>query len=65
MKEIKLGIIGFGTIGTGVVKLVTQNGSLLEEKLGARVTLKRIADLDLTTDRGITLPFGLLTDNAE
>ena len=58
MKEIKLGILGFGTIGTGVVKLVTQNGSLLEEKLGARVTLKRIADLDITTDRGVTLPFG-------
>ena len=65
MKEIKLGLLGFGTIGTGVVKLLAQNSLLLEDKLGARLTLKRIADLDTTTDRGITLPPGVLTDNAE
>lgn len=64
MKEIKLGLLGFGTIGTGVVKLVTQNASLLEDKLGARLTLKRVADLDLTTDRGVALAPGVLTNDA-
>jgi homoserine dehydrogenase len=64
MKEIKLGLLGFGTIGTGVVKLVMQNGALLEDKLGVRVSMKRIADLDLVTDRGIALPEGVLTANA-
>src|SRR6516162_9753361 len=64
MKEIKLGLLGFGTIGTGVVKLVMQNAPLLEDKLGTRVTLKRVADLDVTTDRGVTLPPGVLTNDA-
>jgi homoserine dehydrogenase len=64
MREIKLGLLGFGTIGTGVVKLVMQNGALLEDKLGVRVTMKRIADLDLVTDRGIALPQGMLTADA-
>ena len=64
MKEIKIGLLGFGTIGTGVVKLVTNNAKLLEDKLGARVVLKRIADLDTTTDRGVALPAGVLTGNA-
>lgn len=64
MKEIQLGLLGFGTIGTGVVKLLMQNGQLLEDKLGARLVLKRIADLDTTTDRGVTLPPGVLTGNA-
>src|ERR1039457_6896030 len=64
MKEIKLGLLGFGTIGTGVAKLVMQNAALLEDKLGARVILKRVADLDTETDRGIVLPDGLLIDNA-
>ena len=64
MKEIKLGLLGFGTIGAGVVKLVTRNGSLLEDKLGARLVLRRVADLDITTDRGVSLPPGVLTDNA-
>jgi homoserine dehydrogenase len=64
MKEIQLGLLGFGTIGTGVVKLLMQNGQLLEDKLGARLVLKRVADLDTTTDRGVTLPPGVLTGNA-
>jgi homoserine dehydrogenase len=64
MKEIKVGLLGFGTIGTGVVKLLAQNSLLLEDKLGARLTLKRVADLDITTDRGIALSPGVLTDNA-
>jgi len=53
-----LGLLGFGTIGTGVVKLLAQNSLLLEDKLGARINLKRVADLDTTTDRGVTLPTG-------
>ncbi|TWJ18773.1 homoserine dehydrogenase [Geobacter argillaceus] len=64
MKRITLGLIGFGTIGTGVVKLLQKNGSLIEEKLGASLTLKTIADLDITTDRGVSVPDGVLTTNA-
>jgi homoserine dehydrogenase len=64
MKELKIGLLGFGTIGTGVVRLLEQNSLLLEDKLGVRLTLKRVADLDITTDRGIALAPGVLTDNA-
>ncbi len=64
MKEIRIGLLGFGTIGTGVVKLLAQNGPLIEDKLGARLTLKKVADLNTTTDRGVTLPPGVLTGNA-
>jgi len=34
-------------------------------KLGARVTLKRIADIDIKRERGIKIPAGMLTTNAE
>ncbi|MBJ6724210.1 homoserine dehydrogenase [Geomesophilobacter sediminis] len=54
MNEIKIGLIGFGTIGAGVVKLLRNNASLIEQKTGARVALKWIADLDITTDRGVS-----------
>src|SRR5512141_956759 len=64
MKEIKIGLLGFGTIGTGVVKLLAGNGLIIEEKLGAKLILKKIADLDVTTDRGVPLVAGVLTDNA-
>ena len=40
MKEIKVGLLGFGTIGTGVVKTFQNNAQLLENRLGARLTLR-------------------------
>ena len=61
MKDIHVGLIGFGTVGTGVVKLLAGNGELISEKLGARLVLKKIADLDTTTDSGVVLAPGVLT----
>jgi homoserine dehydrogenase len=64
MREINIGLIGFGTIGTGVVKLLRQNEELITRKLGARLVLKKIADLDITTPRGIKVNKSLLTTDA-
>jgi len=65
MDEIRIGLIGLGTIGTGVAKTLLENRSLLEERLGFTLKLKSIADLDITTDRGITIPQGILTTDAD
>lgn len=61
MKEINVGLIGFGTVGTGVAKLLLGNSDHIAAKLGARLVLKKIADLDTTTDRGVALEPGVLT----
>jgi len=65
MKELKVGLLGFGTIGTGTVKVFQKNARLIEERLGARLSLARIADLDITTDRGVTVAPGVLTTSAD
>lgn len=65
MKEIRAGLLGFGTIGTGVVKIFQKNGDLLAERLGGKLTLVAVADLDVTSDRGVTLPEGVLTSDAQ
>ncbi|MBE0574989.1 MAG: homoserine dehydrogenase [Desulfuromonadales bacterium] len=64
MQNIKVGLLGFGTIGTGVVRAFQKNPGLLASRLGARLELVRIADLDTTTDRGVQVAPGLLTDDA-
>ncbi len=64
MNSIKVGLLGFGTIGSGVVKVFQQNGSLLQSRLGFPLELTRIADLDITTDRGVVVDPGLLTTDA-
>jgi homoserine dehydrogenase len=65
MKEIKVGLLGFGTIGVGVVKVFQQNAELMAQRLGAPVKLVRIADLDIKTDRGVKVAPELLTTNAD
>ncbi len=65
MKQIRAGLLGFGTIGTGVVKVFQKNSELLKARLGAELMLAKIADLDITTDRGVSLPEGVLTTSAD
>lgn len=65
MKEVKVGLIGFGTVGAGVVKILQKNSKLIEARMGAKVVLKRIADVDLKADRGVRVNPGLFTRKAE
>ncbi|MEQ8162880.1 MAG: homoserine dehydrogenase, partial [Smithellaceae bacterium] len=64
MKNINLGLIGFGTIGCGVVKLLQDNEKLIAKKLDARLVLKKIADLDITTPRPVKVNKNILTADA-
>lgn len=52
---IGIGLVGFGTIGTGVAKLLRRNASVIEARLGVPLRLVRIADLDVKRDRGVDL----------
>jgi homoserine dehydrogenase len=54
-QSIGVGLIGFGTIGTGVVKVLRENAAVIDQRLGCGLRLVRIADLDLDTDRGVDL----------
>jgi homoserine dehydrogenase len=65
MKTISLGLIGFGTIGTGVVKLLQESIELIRKRLGANIFLKKIADLDITTPRQVTVDATLLTTDTK
>jgi homoserine dehydrogenase len=64
-KIIAVGLIGFGTIGAGVVKLLQKNGALIANRLGTEIHLKRIADIDILKPRGIQLAPEVLTPNAD
>jgi homoserine dehydrogenase len=65
MREIRVGMIGFGTVGSGVVKILQENANLIERRVGGKITLRRIADIDVETDRGVKLKPGVLTPKAE
>ncbi len=63
MKEINIGILGCGTVGAGVSKLLLEKQALLESRIGARMRLKSVVDIDLETDRGVTFEPGVFTDD--
>ncbi len=65
MKSVKIGLIGFGTIGAGVVEILLKNGDMIKDRLGATLELVKIADLDITTDRGVAVDPGILTTKVE
>jgi homoserine dehydrogenase len=64
MQTVTIGIIGFGTVGSGTAKIILDNNDLISERTGVHLAIKHIADLDTTTDRGITLAKGILIDDA-
>ena len=64
MKTINVGLLGCGTVGTGVAKLVIDSREVIDARLGATLNLKRVADIDIETDRGIQFSEGVLTTDA-
>ena len=62
---INVGIIGFGTVGTGTARILLENSDILSQKTGFNINLKKIADKDIKRDRGIKIPRGILTKDAE
>jgi homoserine dehydrogenase len=52
---VGVGLIGLGTIGTGVARVLRENAGVIAARLGFPLRLVRIADLDTQRDRGIDL----------
>ena len=64
MREIGVGLLGFGTIGAGVVQGLLDNKQVIAERLGAVPVMRAIADLDIETDRGVTVDPAILSQDA-
>lgn len=64
MKKINIGLLGCGTIGTGVAKILIKNRDLIRSRVGTDLNLKYVADIDLKTDRGIRFDNGVFISDA-
>lgn len=64
MQQINVGIIGFGTVGSGTVEALIKNREIISNRAGIEVVIRKIADLDTESDRGITVDRGLLTTSS-
>ncbi|MCK5098409.1 MAG: homoserine dehydrogenase, partial [Desulfobacteraceae bacterium] len=65
MKEINIGTLGCGVIGTGVAKILIEKNDLLSKRIGTKLNLKYISDLDTTRKREIEFPKKVLISDSE
>lgn len=65
MQKINIGLIGLGTVGIGVYKIIFEHQEELRHQTGFKVFLKKVLVRDVTKDRGIELEEGLLTNNPD
>lgn len=61
MRKINIGVIGFGTIGSGVVEALLKKRRYLKAKTGLDLNLKIVCDKDLTAKRHVSIDRKLLT----
>ena len=64
MSKINVGIIGFGTVGAGAVEILLENREIIKNRVGIDIVVKKIADLDMDSDRGVSVAPDLLTTDA-
>jgi len=65
MKTVGVAIVGFGTVDTGVVRLLVEDAARLEQAAGCRLALRHVCDVDLKRPRSVHVPKELLTDDLE
>jgi homoserine dehydrogenase len=62
-KPIGVAVLGFGNVGSQVVRIIEESASDLTARIGAPLVLRGIGVRRVADDRGV--PIGLLTDNVE
>jgi len=65
MRAVRIGLIGWGTVGCGVIQVLQENAECIQDRLGVPLELCRVADLDLVRPRPVPVPPGLLTPRAD
>ena len=61
MQQVNLGMIGGGTVGSGVFHHLQHNGALLESRLRTKISLRKIAVQALDEPRPYPIPASLMT----
>ena len=62
MKKIKIGLLGLGTVGTGVYKLIGRRADIMDKAIGAELEIKKILVHNMNKKREGIDP-SLLTDD--
>lgn len=65
MSSLKIAIIGLGTVGTGVAKILLEHSERITRRTGRPVEIRRVVVRDLKKSREVVLPVGVVTDDLQ
>ena len=65
MRKVNIGLVGCGTVGSGVVQALARNGSLMGSRLGVKFSLSKVAVRNPRKARAARLAKRLVTDDWE
>ena len=63
--KVRVGLLGFGVVGTGTYKVLQDNFHAIKNQVGAEVVIEKILVRDLSRKRAISVPDGLLVSNPD
>lgn len=63
MKPVKVGLLGLGTVGTGVVRIVEGHQEDLSSQVGSPILIERIAVKNTEKERSVIVDSSKLTDD--
>ncbi|MGK0554454.1 homoserine dehydrogenase [Macrococcus capreoli] len=63
MKQLKIGLLGLGTVGTGVIRIIEDNYEQIKEKLNIDIQIVSIGVKNIKKERDIDVKKYHLTDN--
>ena len=61
---VRVGVLGCGNVGAAFVKLVAQQADDIEKRTGVRLRVDKVAVRNVSRDREVSLPEGVLTRDA-
>jgi homoserine dehydrogenase len=63
VKEISIGLVGYGTVGQGVAAVLNMNAHEISRKLGVKITLKHVVEKFMDRPFDVPLPAGVMTSD--
>ncbi|MFA5863473.1 MAG: homoserine dehydrogenase [Phycisphaerae bacterium] len=65
MKDIPIGLVGYGTVGQGVAAVLAMNGEQISRKIGGKIYLKHVVEKFMDRPFDVPLPAGVMTNNLD
>jgi len=62
---VRIGLLGCGNVGAALVQLVERQADVIEARTGVRLQISRVAVRNVSRDREVNLPEGVLTRDAQ